>query len=58
MREPLGGAGGMLPREILKIVVLYNDFSCIVSSLYHFERHGVSYEEVFLEKLSRVTCPL
>ena len=31
------GSGGMLPREILKIVVLYNDFSCILSPLlYHF----------------------
>ena len=31
------GSGGMLPREILKIIVLYNDFSCILSPLlYHF----------------------
>ena len=33
----VGGMGGMLPRKILKISVLSNDFSCIPSSLlYHF----------------------
>ena len=31
------GYGGMLPRKILKISVLSNDFSCILSLLlYHF----------------------
>ena len=31
------GYGGMLPRKILKISVLSNDFSCILSPLlYHF----------------------
>ena len=32
-----GGYGGMLSRKILKISVLSNDFSCILSPLlYHF----------------------
>ena len=36
-RERLGGYGGMLTRKILKISVLSNDFSCILSPLlYHF----------------------
>ena len=43
------GSGGMLPREILKIVVLYNDFSCILSPLlYHFgwPLKAISHEEI------------